>query len=138
MMCDWCCGGTPSTAYLVSGFSIDTGLEVFHNSEGAWAACALCAKMIDANRLDDLVGRAIRVGAPRGLPDQPAVREHYRRVFLHLLRWRTSDALPLDDPRLQALRHIEGEPIGVAWKPQPDGSLVVSDIPAAPPDPLQP
>ena len=138
LQCDLCLGGTPAAAYLVSAFHVETPLENIHNCDGAWAACALCAPMVDGDRLDDLVARCVRVMEPRGMPAIPIVFQHYRMLIAAILRHR-SDRLEFDDPRLAGLAHTEGDPIGVHMSPvRADGTVTVVPIPAAPPHPFRP
>jgi hypothetical protein len=138
LICDFCLAGTPSAGFLVSAFEIDTPLEIFTNAEGAWAACGFCTPIIAADRLGDLVDRAMRLQEPRGLPQIPLVRQHFRMLFSAILQ-RRSDPLALDDPRIAPLQHPEGAPIGVHYVRGPDGrDRFVHLIPPAPPHPFRP
>ena len=141
LSCDFCCAGTPAAVYLVSGFAVETPLTHFINADGAWGACELCARMIDADRLGELVDRVIRLGTFRELiQDQrlvPIVKQHVRLVYAEILRHRTDSIAP-SDPRAVALAHPDDRPIGVAWRQNRDGSLDIAPIPPAPPHPFQP
>ncbi|HEY1292906.1 MAG TPA: hypothetical protein VGJ60_07505 [Chloroflexota bacterium] len=127
--------------YLVSGFTTDTPLMRFVNADGAWGACEFCAKMIDADRLGDLVDRVLRLGTFREMIRDPRfvpiVKLHVRQVYAEILRHR-SDGITTDDPRAVALAHPDDSPIGVAWRHNRDGSLDIAPIPPAPPHPLRP
>lgn len=138
LTCDFCTAGTPAGAYLVGAFSVHTPLENNHNLAGAWAACQLCAELVDPGRLNALVDRVMRVMAVRGLPDLPQVREHYRLLLGAVLNHRGVRLLPLDDAQLQPFVHVDGQPIGVMSAVTAEGDVVFAEIPQAPPYPLRP
>jgi hypothetical protein len=136
LTCDFCVASTPSRAYLVSGFHIETPLEWFFNADGAWAACEFCASLIDGSRVDELVQRVVRLFALRGT-QHPQLAAHCRVLFSAVDRYRT-DSMSLADPRIARLAHVEGEPIGVGFYPNGDGTGQFVPIQPAPRHPFQP
>lgn len=91
MLCDFCSQSLPVYAYPCQTFTVP-GLPA--GSAGGWAACAVCAALIDAGDLDGLADRATRLAdrsllfghLPLDLPYPEAfgmMRELHRLFFAH-------------------------------------------------------
>ncbi len=82
MICDFCSGLPVVAAYPCRDFALD-GLPI--GSQGAWAACAECARLIDGDQRDALAWRTWRMAdrslflghtpplSARGIPEEQGV-----------------------------------------------------------------
>jgi len=119
-VCDFCTAGTIRWVYLAEGFTVrwdppamvgDTTFDA-----GGWGACRPCAKMIDANDLDGLIGRAIRGVRLRetleeGTFPTSMLDRHFRPLFTKLLQLKSARKTVEETKHLQA---HEGDPMGIA------------------------
>ena len=78
MICDFCTTSDPSWRFEAQVFAIDYG-EVLGQSDGAWAACDECCRLILAGDREGLVDRAMQI-AP-SFPDVPREAEREMRVW---------------------------------------------------------
>ena len=84
MICDFCysldvvCGfDGPETAIIMAN---DKGTSAW-SQRGGWAACELCAQLLEQGKLDELTNRALD-SEGNGLKDEPADK---RAIFYKLL-----------------------------------------------------
>lgn len=81
MICDFCSGAPVTACYHAKSFvahSFSTE-QLTQESVGNWAACDICAALIDAGLWDDLVTR-VMASYPVGMAD-----DCYLRVELNVL-----------------------------------------------------
>jgi hypothetical protein len=92
--CDFCCTSPVSTVYVCSNFEVEGNLVFSPElAAGSWAACRVCADLVDSERWNDLTSRAVKKFAKRhgvSLLAMVGVREQFaeiHRAFAkHLLR----------------------------------------------------
>ena len=59
LFCDFCTEPHPTWGYPAKSFELDVGLPVGLVSEGGWAACDVCHDLIEADKRDALLARAL-------------------------------------------------------------------------------
>ncbi len=57
--CDFCSTSPISRSYDAAPIHIDVGSAFVHFCDTRWAACSICASLIDQNRWDDLTERSV-------------------------------------------------------------------------------
>lgn len=82
MICDFCTAPNPSWRFEARPFLVDYG-ELVGHSDGAWAACDECCRLILAGNRAGLVERAMQV-AP-ALPGCPRESERQMRLWAQSL-----------------------------------------------------
>ena len=78
MICDFCTAPNPSWRFEARPFIIDYG-ELMGHSDGAWAACDECCRLILAGDRAGLAERAMKI-AP-AMPDLPRETEREMRLW---------------------------------------------------------
>ncbi len=82
LKCDFCSTKPISRSYDAAPVRVDMGHAFVHFCDTRWAACSVCASLIDANRWDDLTDRSMalwraeaeRSGLPLSTQDLTAIR----------------------------------------------------------------
>ncbi len=77
LKCDFCSASPISRSYDAAPIRIDIGAAFVHLCDTRWAACSVCASLIDQNRWDDLTDRTMalwRLEAER-IGIQPSARD---------------------------------------------------------------
>jgi hypothetical protein len=99
-LCDFCSGQPVVAAYPCRDFTIS---DMPVGSKGTWAACAVCAQLIDADQRDALAWRAVELAnrnllfgetGPVPMPADEALalmRELHELFFAH----RTGPSVPV-------------------------------------------
>lgn len=95
--CDFCYVGKPEYVYdakdfsialgaITSGSSMPTGPKYSWSSIGAWAACADCSALIEAEDVEALARRALEEDGPFTGLFPPEIKEKYKKtLFVRLL-----------------------------------------------------
>jgi len=94
VVCDFCSGPEIFKTYDCEDFvtsaiqvephaaSQHPRMRVVHNSRGGWAACKICAELIDQDRWDDLAERSLATL----LLSEPSLAPFKHEVLIHLRR----------------------------------------------------
>ena len=81
-ICDFCSSTPVTTSYPAVDTAVD--LSGLHGSNGNWAACAICARLIDENDRDGLASRSVMTFIEEYLPEYPgpsAIADELRADF---------------------------------------------------------
>ena len=79
--CDFCTSHSVVKLYNCANF-VFNGRPVFHRgSNGAWAACAICARLVDEDRWPELTDRAFRKFAKQHGPISRSAALRLRQQF---------------------------------------------------------
>src|SRR5260370_17235797 len=83
--CDFCCTSPVSTVYACTNFSIErNSVFPFGLAVGSWAACRICAELVDAGRWNDLTNRSLKKFAKRhGVSPPPFLRVRQQLHEIH-------------------------------------------------------
>jgi len=81
--CDFCTAEKVFKVYRCKNFMFNS-MPVFQNGTGTWAACKMCAALVDADRWAELTERSFVKFAKRNGPisrrDAIGVREQFRTI----------------------------------------------------------
>ena len=91
--CDFCGDSNGETVYRASDFDKDLIMPGSRPSEASWAACSVCAALIDGEKWDVLIERAQKHAVPADHVILPPI-EDLRRIFHELTARRREKLRP--------------------------------------------
>jgi hypothetical protein len=121
LLCDFCSAKTPAWCYPAASFIAMTIGPLVSSSEGGWAACDACHRLIAADDREGLAQRSLST-LIEAHPEMAAVREELigslRHLHAQFFAHRCGDAIPVPSTEAAAeadlMRSAAGEDSSIA------------------------
>lgn len=81
IICDFCAAENPPRKYLCAPFNMMIMFGVEQWSDNAWAACTVCAELIDNDKWEELAQRSVST-----IPKLPGLSFKAKQEYLVMLR----------------------------------------------------